>query len=288
MDRHWRFLLVGLGSAGVSAALVVGWRGRFVRELSRVAARERMVERRRIARELHDVAGHRLLAIVLHARRLAVDVPETRSAAERIEELAVLTRRDVRDAVGALRSASQNGDTEVRGAATDRGSSVGDRSLSAGAAMLGADLPDVDLVVRLDNAEAEGDLGHGLRLAALRILQEGVANAIEHGSGPISVRVRFGPELDMLVRNRATAGLAHGAQWRSSDAEARAPGGKAGWGLTGLRERAAELGGHVQCVESPDGGFCLRVRIPAGSCADPAGSGADPAGAGCTGARSAP
>lgn len=153
--------------------------------------------------------------------------------------------------------------------------------MSAGAAMLGADLPDVDLVVRLENAEAEGDLGYGLRLAALRILQEGVANAIEHGSGPISVRVRFGPVLDMLVRNRATTGFAHSAQWRSPDVGPRSPGAETGWGLTGLRERAAELGGHVQCVESPDGGFCLRVRIPAG----PRG---DPAGAGCTGVRSTP
>lgn len=245
--------------------LVVGaaavWCERRVRAADRAVRRERMRERGRIARELHDAAGHRLLAIVLHARRLAGEAPHVRFTAETIEELARLTQRDVRNALGVLRGPSSHGSSESTPASRQV---AGARSLSAGAVEIGTGLPDVDLTVQLDNVQIERELRPHVRHAALRIIQESITNAINHGGGPISVHLEFGDQLELNVVNGSAGTAANEPPLRplpSGGAGSR-PTEVDGRGLSGICERVAELGGRVEYGEPPGGGFRLRAGIP--------------------------
>jgi len=60
-------------------------------------------ERRRIAREVHDVVGHALVMITMLVRELAQAAPRTRGTAELIEETVHQTLHDVRRLIGVLR-----------------------------------------------------------------------------------------------------------------------------------------------------------------------------------------
>ncbi|WP_175409410.1 histidine kinase [Streptomyces sp. TRM64462] len=195
-------------------------------------------ERLRIASELHDGAGHRMLAIVLHARQLRAQDGGTHAprTAHLIEELAVEAQREVREALGCL---------------PVPGSAPADPPLSERVVALGEGLPpDVDLTVRFGNAEAESGLGAAVRHAAYRIVQEALSNAVKHGSGPVDVRVDFGERLRVTVTNAAR---------REEGATPVFPG--SGQGLAHMRRRAAELGGHVTYRPLPDGGVRLTAVL---------------------------
>ncbi|WP_433546996.1 sensor histidine kinase [Streptomyces sp. CA-294286] len=210
-------------------------------------AQERLRERRRIAREIHDGAGHHMLAIVLHARHLAAQTPMSATAVRAIEELAVEAQRDVRKALGCLPR------TEGRAAPAPL--------LSVQALDLAADLPGIDLTMNLDHMEAEAELPPSTRHAALRIVQESVGNAVKHGGGPIDVRVRFGELLEVSITDRGRPSLPgsvvpdHGTPFGSPVVLP-----SSGLGLPGMRRRAAELGGTLDYRELPGGGG---VRVTA-------------------------
>lgn len=261
-------IAVAVVSCLVVALVLLRCRSR-CRELSRMVRRERSRERGRIARELHDVAGHRLLAIVLHARKLLSEVPDARSTAELVEELAVLTQRDIRTVLGVLRATDRDAAFEVAPLGTSD-TAAGNQPLSTSVVALGIGLPDVDLTVRLSEVEREHGLRPSARHAALRVVQEGITNAIKHGSGPISVHVDFGVELDVSVINGPVGGSLRTAPPRPRTGEDdRGP----GRGLRGLRDRVAELGGTVEYGALDSGGFRVRARVPTGKRTGPAGEG---------------
>jgi signal transduction histidine kinase len=191
-------------------------------------------ERWRIARELHDTVGHRLLVIALQVRALRLGGERVEVVASAVEEEARLAQRDIRRTIGVL-----------------RGIGVGSEPLSTSITDLGARLPSGQLSVCLDNVAAERSLRPELREAALRIVQEGVTNAVKHGSGQIRVALTFGDPLAIEVTNGAVLGDAPG------------PVGVAGgYGLIGLRERVATLGGAFTCGPVAGGGFVVRAQLP--------------------------
>jgi signal transduction histidine kinase len=221
------------------AAWVVGdrtrMRGERMARERRLAAAE---ERTRIARDLHDSAGHAINVILVQAgaaRLLAKDDPErARAAIATIEEVALETLSEIDHMVGALRENGASGVVEppVGLAALD---TLAERHRSAG------------LGVTVD---AHGDvrpLSAPVDHAAFRIVQEALTNAARHGSGRAVVDLTFGASaLELSVENPA------GPNGVS---------GEAGHGITGMRERAALLGGTFE-TDASDGVFSVRARLP--------------------------
>jgi signal transduction histidine kinase len=202
----------------------------------RLAAAE---ERARIARDLHDAAGHAINVIAVRAgtARLRRDPERSQAALEAIEELARKTVADIDQIVGTLR---------------ERGS--GNRAVDAPPGLASLDT----LVARhaatgLDvSVASEGEprkLDGAVDQAAYRILQEALTNAARHGAGAARVELAFGKAaLELTVSNAAGGGAAR-------------PNG--GHGLVGMRERATLLGGTLE-VERGNSSFCVRVRLPYG------------------------
>jgi signal transduction histidine kinase len=205
----------------------------------REAERERRLaaaeERTRIARDLHDSAGHAINVILVHAglgRLRAADDPARREF-ETIEQVARETVGEIDQLVGALRE--------------DAGDEV---EPPAGLAALAA-LVERHRAAGLDVTSAvQGErqpLPPAVDRAAYRILQEALTNAARHGAGSARVEVAFGPdELRLTVTNPLRG-----------DRAVRA----AGHGIVGMQERAALLGGDVG-ADAIDGRFRVRVRLP--------------------------
>jgi signal transduction histidine kinase len=239
-----------LGSTLWAAAWFAGDRMRLRREriqeleerairAEREAERERRLaaaeERTRIARDLHDSAGHAINVILVHAgaaRLLAEKDPKrSREALGTIEAVARETLREIDALVRALREDDDAVQPPAGLSALDR---LVQRHRDAG---LGV------------NVEVQGDrrpLGPAVDQAAYRILQESLTNALRHGTGPATVALTYADEaLEIDVTNPAAA---------NGDVSS-------GHGLVGMRERASLLGGSVDAA-GRNGVFGVRVRLP--------------------------
>jgi signal transduction histidine kinase len=213
------------------------------RRAEREAERERRLavaeERARIARDLHDSAGHAINVILVQAgaaRLLGDQDPEgSREALETIEEVARETLGEIDQVVGALREDGR-GTVEPPPGLAALDTLVG-RHGSAG------------LSVTLSKNGSERPLPPGVDQAAYRILQEALTNAARHGDGHADVEFAFGPSsLELEVTNPIPSN------------RAPAPGG-AGHGIVGMRERAALIGGTLE-AEAGDGVFRVHANLP--------------------------
>jgi signal transduction histidine kinase len=198
-------------------------------------------ERRRISRELHDIVGHGLLVVALYARRLPGMAPQARSIALAIDETAQSTLREVRRLVGVLRMSSGPDD------AADP-TPVSSRIID-----LTARLPYRRLSVVLDRAEREHLVPPQLRTTMLRVVQEGLTNALKYSQDkPVQVSLRFDDEVLLTVASGASA---------TAEPRSDAAGTGDGYGLSGLRERVVAEGGSFESGPTGDG-FLIRARIP--------------------------
>jgi signal transduction histidine kinase len=211
----------------------------------REAERERRLaaaeERGRIARDLHDSAGHAINVILVQAGmgrlQSGRDPERTRQAFETIEEVARETVGEIDQMVRVLRDdTSSPGEVEPPpGLAALEG--LVERHRAAG---LG-----VTTTFRGDRRP----LPSGVDRAAYRILQEALTNAARHGDGEAEVEVAFGEgALEVSVANPV-------------DPDRPDRGESGGHGLVGMRERAALLGGTVEAGAS-DGRFEVSARLP--------------------------
>ncbi|MFI5982749.1 sensor histidine kinase [Streptomyces sp. NPDC051555] len=221
--------------------------------LALMAEREQLLaERNRLAHELHDSIGHTLTATTIQAavagEVLHADPEAARAALRSIEESARAALEDLDYVLGVLRE--------------ERAQTAPTRTL--------ADLPDLLDRLRLAGAVLDVELSGEpaqvqgtLSRAAYRILQEGLTNALRHGTGdPIEVRVAAAPDgLELSVVNGAGAGARTGT-------DAGVGGGTGGFrtsghGLPGLAERVRLLQGEIEV--GPDGPrhWRLAVRLPA-------------------------
>lgn len=196
-------------------------------------------ERMRIAREVHDVVGHSLVAITLQARaglRRLLRSPERAGQALReIEALASRALEETRTAVATIR-----GGTDVT-------------ALHPQPTL--ADLPDLvesmrgpELDVHLVVDPAAHELAAHLQSAAFRIVQESLSNAAKHAR-PARADVRITHAGGMLCVEV------------TDDSTNAAPAGE-GSGLRGMRERAEQLGGSLEAGPAPDRGWRVRARLP--------------------------
>lgn len=194
-------------------------------------------ERARMARELHDMVANHLSAIAIHSTAaLSLDDPGTsREALGVIRENSVQGLSEMRRLIGILR----DGEADREPAATPTLDGLG--ALVEGARANGL---DVTLDATYDDVPAP------VELAAYRIVQESLTNALKHAApGRVTVCLRRPADaLDIRVTSP------HGDR----DAP-RAPG--SGAGLVGMRERAALLDGTFEA--GPEGTlWVVRATLP--------------------------
>jgi signal transduction histidine kinase len=202
----------------------------------------RLVERNRIARELHDSVGHALSVVTLQSagarRRLAADdPPAVESALEAIESTARAATAELDHMLGLLRDRAIGEDAPRRPE---------------------LDLEDLDSLLTatrragLDvRASVEGglaDLPAVVSREAYRIVQEGLTNALRHSSEPHAelCLVRRPGSLRISLANPA-----HPSGHRRRDSR----------GLTGVAERAHVLGGTA-AQHHEAGSWVLVVELP--------------------------
>jgi signal transduction histidine kinase len=219
--------------ATVGLAVRYQWTARN-RELGQVRLREREL----LARELHDTVAHHVSAIVIRAQA-GQAVAATRPAAA-VDALAIIeaegtrTLAEMRAMVGVLRDdgtaalAPQPGVADLERLAR----SIGDRPRV-----------DVEMSGDLD------DLGPAVGAAIYRIAQESITNAVRHARQATRIDVRltsYDDSVRLTVRD-------------NGEATSRNPGG---YGLVGMTERAALLGGTFAAGPDPDRGWSVDVVLP--------------------------
>lgn len=234
-DEAWtRGLTLGVAMAFVVATAVR--RDRRTQEARRRATAE---ERLQLARDLHDAVASQVSLIGIQAaagRRVVGDQPER--AAEALEAIEVAARTanlDLRQMLGALRA-----DAGPTGAVPglDRLPALVMELRRAG---LTVEVVGLDGVQRLPPAQDA---------AAYRIIQEALANALEH-AGRVRATValvQIEGMLRIIVENEP--GKPTGTHSGT------------GLGVPGMRERAEELGGRLETARQPDGTFVVQATLP--------------------------
>lgn len=211
-------------------------------EAARAAAAERAVaeERARIARELHDVIAHSVSVMTVQAggvrRLLRPEQERERLALEAIESTGREALTEMRRLVGLLRR---------QGATPEFSPQPSMRAIDVLVGTIHeAGLP-VDLAVEGEPME----LAPGVDLAAYRVIQESLTNALKY-AGPARawVAVRWGEhDLELEIAN---------------DGRSEIEGDGGGHGLVGLRERVSLVGGSIDSGPRAGGGFVVTARLP--------------------------
>lgn len=222
----------------ITLGLLFRFRAGFrMRELDRAKSTEREV----LARDLHDTVAHHVSAIAIQAQAgLATSDtnPDAAAAALRIIEAeASRTLAEMRSMVRVLR---RDDPAQLAPAAT-----LADlRQLAAPA----PHVPVVDVVLtgRFEHVAAP------VAAAIYRIAQESVTNAKRHARGATRVEVAVDVGADRLRLTVRDDGSATGA-------------GPVGYGITGMTERAALLGGTCVAGPDPDGGWAVAADLPTGA-----------------------
>ncbi|MFE6965920.1 sensor histidine kinase [Agromyces sp. NPDC057679] len=264
--------LAGSLAGGIGAAWALGryrretLRKRAAQELALAQAAELRLqgelravaeERRRIARELHDVIAHSLAVMVAQAEasRLLVgrDDERARGAIEHVVATGRAAMGDMRGLLGALAESSPGDDPTTRepSPGLDALPELVERSQSPGRT--------ADAVV----VGVPADVRPGVGLAAYRVVQESLTNTIRHAPPPTHSRVRI--EWD-------AAGLTVTVDDDGRDAAA-ARESAPGRGLRGMRDRVEQVGGGFEAGPRTDApGWRVVARLPVGSEVDDGGS----------------
>ncbi|WP_217915052.1 sensor histidine kinase [Miltoncostaea marina] len=210
-------------------------------EREREAQARLEAERRRIAREMHDVLAHTVAVIGVQAGVAAeavADAPdEARAALGVIREKSREAMAEIRAAVGVLREP---------GGAAPRAPAPGLARLED---LVGA-AEAADLRVEVSVSGRARPLPGAVDLTAYRIVQESLTNVLRHARAGVA-RVAIGYEPGALVVEVGDDGAGHGG---------RPP--AVGHGLAGMRERAAALGGRLEAGPGDGAGFRVRAWLP--------------------------
>jgi signal transduction histidine kinase len=200
-------------------------------------------ERARVAREMHDILGHNLSVIIRLADggAYAVRVNPDRSAEALtlIGETGREALNDLRRTLGALRDDAAVADLAPQPGIADV-DALCERIRAAG--------PRVSY-----RTMGEIPADRGLQLAAYRIVQEALTNALKYAGPDTEARVSLEVAHERLRIQVDDTGPSVGFQ--------PAAGSGNGQGLIGMRERAALYGGTVQTGRTPNGGWTVRTEL---------------------------
>ncbi|MFE0423444.1 histidine kinase [Streptomyces sp. NPDC058953] len=217
-----------------------------------VAGQARLLERQRIAQDMHDSLGHQLALIAVHTGALEVDRELTdrqREAVGVLRQASVGAMHELREVVGILRDGESAGPESMDEAGRAARGTAGVASLVAAARGAGKE-------VALRHSGERRPLAAAADHAAYRIVQEALTNAYKHAPGAsIAVELRYEP--DSLVVE-----IVNGPVRPDGPVGEVVSGGQ---GLTGLRERARLVGGIVHAGAVEDGGFRVAGVLPYGT-----------------------
>lgn len=232
--------VVGLGMIGVGRLVATIRELRAAREeIARLAVAE---ERLRFARDLHDLLGHSLSTITLKnevARSLIPSQPE-----RAVRELA--------DAIGLAREALR----EVRQAVDGYRQPTLPMEIRRARALLDA----AGIACSVEDNSGAAPLPPALESVLAWTVREGVTNVVRHSGARhcVIVVLRQEDAVAVEITDDGSGGDADGAP---VEPRRDAP-GRAGAGLRGLAERAAEVHGRAEAGPREQGGFRLRVFAP--------------------------
>ncbi|WP_332880978.1 sensor histidine kinase [Streptomyces sp. NBC_00564] len=238
-----------------TASVLVGrWvAGSRAREQRLVASRAEAIaaERRRIARELHDIVAHSVTVMVLQSagarRTMATDPAKAGVALQAVEDVGVQAMAELRRLLTVLRPA-QDSEGGAVGPGIDR---------PPGLAMLPGLVAQVEAVGVAATIEWSGlsaRLDQSVDITAYRVVQEALTNVTRHGGPGSTARIRLhwaGPTLEIQVTDDG-AGVPTNPTKRMSS----------GLGLIGLRERVTVIGGELAVGRLPGGGYRLTATLP--------------------------
>jgi signal transduction histidine kinase len=237
----------------VPLVMIIAWlighsirqaRGRTELVRAQAAAQTVMAERLRIARELHDIVAHSIGIIAIQAgsgRAVCDDRPaEARDALAAIEATSRETLSGLRRMMTGLRHA-------------EPGSGPGQAPLGPAPGLadierLAAITLDAGVQVEMEWLGSRELLPADIDLSAFRIIQEAVTNVVRH-AGTDRCLVWIDQQdgyLSIEVTDSGRGGSTAGT----------------GYGITGMRERAALLGGDFSAGPRPGGGFRVAARLP--------------------------
>lgn len=225
------------------------------REEQEEDAQHRVTEERlRIARDLHDVVAHHLILANIQAGAVARLMRTRPDEAERIvADLTAATSsavRELRATVGLLRHAD---DAEKPPDAAPGLARLPD---------LAASFHSAGLAVTVTTEGEPRPLSPGTDLTAYRIVQEGLTNVTKHATTRTAgVRLTYSHDrLRIAVSNGASVTASSSPDTATAPTTAPAP--AAGYGLTGMRERALSVGGRLRVGHRPQGGFEVVTELP--------------------------
>ncbi|MCD4534262.1 histidine kinase [Nocardioides sp. cx-169] len=212
------------------------------------AARRVAEERLRIARELHDVVAHRVAIVNVQAsvarHHVLVDPPAALAAIEHVREAGRAILDELGDVLNVLRQPDEAVNPHSPAPGLDE------------VHHLVASFQSVGLAIRQSVSGSPRAVAGGADLVAYRILQEALTNAHKHGTGQATMTICYEPtEIGLEVTN--PVGDDHAAA-----AAAALSSEGAGFGLIGMRERVAAVGGEMAARHDPDGHFRVSVRLP--------------------------
>jgi signal transduction histidine kinase len=215
------------------------------REREEEARRRAYEERLRVARDVHDVVGHGLAVINMQAGIALHVIGKRPDQAETALEAIKATSKDALDELRATLAVFRRPDE----AGAPRRPSPGLDQLES----LTTDMADSGLPVKLLVSGEPARLPGAVDLAAYRIVQESLTNTLRHaGHATATVRVTYeGDTLDLEVTDDGRGHDPHGN-------------GHGGHGITGMRERAAAVGGTLEAGPGEAGGYRVHARLPAG------------------------
>jgi signal transduction histidine kinase len=221
------------------AAVAVDLSERIAQDSLRRVVEAQELERRRLARELHDETGQALTSILLGLKALEERTadPASRAATEELRELVVSTLQDVRRLA-----------VELRPSALD------DFGLVAALERLTASFTEqTGISVDFQTALADERLPEEVETALYRIIQESLTNVVKHARARrVSILLaRKGGTVKAVVEDD---GQGFDTAGQTGD----------GYGLVGMHERLALLGGRLEVESGRGGGTTIAAEVPVG------------------------
>ena len=267
------YLIPALIAAALFGGIAISNRRAYVSSIAERAEEEALrrvdEERLRIARELHDIVAHSMATISVQAGVAEHVVASNPAAAvDALHTIRVVSKdalRELRAMLNVLRQADE-GDPAQPAPGLAQLDALVDGACKAG-------LPTT---VRQDGVP--WPLPAGVDLAAYRIIQESLTNAIRH-AGPASATISLDYRDSALTIEVADTGRggasgtsgANGggaAAGHGSTQAGHSPAG-GGHGLIGMQERAASVGGSLRAGPGPSGGYRVVAVLPADPPASP-------------------
>jgi two-component system, NarL family, sensor histidine kinase DevS len=218
------------------AAIAVDTTARVAQDALRRAVEAQELERRRLARELHDETGQALTSILLGLSALeeAKDADATRASLQSLRKLVVATLQDVRRLA-----------VELRPAALD------DFGLAAALERLAENFSEqTGITMEVEAGLGQERLPGDVETVLYRLVQEALTNVVKHAQAKhVSIVLRRKEGAVTAVIEDDGRGFTDGQ-------------GGSGLGLVGMRERVALVNGRLRIESAPEAGTTLLVEVP--------------------------